>query len=783
MLVALSDTERLTRTRHGDKWGRVTSGFGKRPQLSVLALCALAFAGVSCDDKQQPKSDLEPVASSGDAGVETTPPKARRTSLLSLLSRCDLYHRGAFLDLAGKDVQARREFAIGPFVDTQSVDREGTQVARIDTAKVAYDFWLDAELEEPFIELRAAAGSVSKAGIYLDDRYVATLKLGDDIENRRTRSLDTKLGPGRHTVTLNLRGKSSPQGRIDVDWIRLAVSDDIKSTFTPLREEDIIRDIAIDGVPRQALTLPAPSAVRCPLWVPKGAAFNVNLGFWGTGKGDAELRLLEDGKQPLVLQRRKLHGGPGSSWTPVHIDLTEYADRLVAIELRAASGVDSGRLVFGDPELQLDAATQRESTPETNTVIVVMLSGIDRRRVPPFAAPRDLPGLAELTRAGVSFTGYRTPTTVAASVVASLLTGVSPRAHGLQDPVGRIPEDIRSVAEVLKQASGRTAMFTGVPTTFSGFGFDRGWDRFEEYSPVKDLPATEPLAQATAWLETQLDSKSRRLVVTHLRGGHPPWDLTTAEAGQLQPLEYGGLLHTRRGAIILHDVRARRRVNTRRLAAEDWQRLHAFHDAALIKQDSELVKLFTLLKKKGAWDDALIIVVGDVPMGDPPEVPFDPAPPLREDRLLSPLYVKFPHGELSGSQVSLPTTSMDVATTILAAFDLKPARHLDGVDLYQSAIGVEPPLGRPLEATLGNDYASRWGLLLLSGRLGRRPSLCELDVDPACVSDAFESRPIAARALWRATHKLEIEARRVAKSGSRAQLDDDENAALTVWGY
>lgn len=753
------------------------------PRWSVLALCVLGLAGVSCDDDEEPKTELHPVASSGDGGASEDAPKARRTSLLSLLSRCDLYHRGAFVDLAGKDVQARREFAIGPFVDTQTVDREGTQVARIDTKKVTYDFWLDAELEEPFIELRGAAGSVNRAGVYLDDRYVATLKFDDEIENVRTRSLDTKLEPGRHTVTLNLRGKSSPEGRIVVDWIRLAATDDIKATFTPLREEDIVRDIAIDGTPRRALTLPAPSAVRCPLWVPSGAAFNVNLGFWGTGKGDAELRLLEDGKQPLVLQRRKLHGGPGSSWTPVHIDLKEYAGRLVAVELRAASGVDSGRLVFGDPELELGAVTGRQSTPDTNTVILVMLSGIDRRRVPPFAPPRDLPGLAELMRGGVTFTSYRTPTTIQSSVVASILTGVSPRAHGLQDPTGRLPEEIRSVAEVLKQASGRTAMFTGVPTSFSAFGFDRGWDRFVEFSPVKDLPASEPLAQATNWLEKQLDSKSRRLVVAHLRGGHPPWDLTTAETGQLPPQEYGGLLRARRGAILLHDVRERRRASSRRLATEDWQRLHAFHNAALVKQDAELVKLFALLKKKGAYEDALIIVVGDVPMGDPPEVPFDPTPPLREDRLLAPLYVKFPHGELSGTQVSLPTTAMDIATTILGAFDLQPARHLDGIDLFQSAVGIEPPLGRPLEATLGNDYSSRWGLLLLSGSLGRKPALCELDVDPACVSDAFESRPIAARALWRATHKLETEARRAAKAGGRATLDDDETAALTVWGY
>jgi hypothetical protein len=51
------------------------------------------------------------------------------------------------------------------------------------------------------------------------------------------------------------------------------------------------------------------------------------------------------------------------------------------------------------------------------------------------------------------------------------------------------------------------------------------------------------------------------------------------------------------------------------------------------------------------------------------------------------------------------------------------------------------------------------------------------------VSDAFDARPIAARALWRAAHALETEARRVNKGAAAAELDRDTTAALTVWGY
>ncbi len=750
-----------------------------RARTSFIAASLLSLALVGCD-REAPQPADEPAAVDAGVALEGT---EQSVELLNLLPTCDVYHRGAFVDVAEESAAIRRDFAVGPFLDTRAADRDGTRVARIDGQRVSYGFWLDAELEHPFVELRGAAGSVSRVGVYLNDRYLATLTLPRGVDRVRTRELTEALPPGRHVVSLNLRGKTTSQGRADLDWIRLAGGDDVKATFTPLRERDIVKDVAIDGQPKRSLALPAPSAARCPLWVPQGARFKVNLGFWGAGKGDAELRLLQDGKQPLVLQRRKLSGGPGVSWIPVQVDLSDHAQRLVAIELRAASGEGGGRVVFGEPKLELTHPPGPRATPAADTVILVVLSGVERRRLPPFVPPRSLPGLAALMRGGVTFTSYRTPTTVSGPVMASLLTGLAPRAHGFEDPNGKLPSSVRTVAEVFKLASGRTAMFTGVPTSFAAFGFDRGWDRYDAISPVQDVPASEPTARATEWLDRQLGTPGQRLVVIHQRGGHPPWDLDTEETGALPPQEYGGLLRPRRGAILLNEVRQRRRAQTRRIAPEDWVRLHAFHDAALAKQDAELVRLFAMLRKRDAYERALIVVVGDVPLGDPPDVPYAPAPPLREDRLLAPLYVKFPDGALAGTQSTLPTTAMDVAHTMLTALGLSTEGRPGGTDLFLTATGAEPVLGRPLQATLGNTYTSRWGLLLLTGTMGRRPSLCELDVDPACISDAFLSRPIAARALWRATYRLEQQARESVPQSELVELDQDTSSALTVWGY
>jgi hypothetical protein len=77
------------------------------------------------------------------------------------------------------------------------------------------------------------------------------------------------------------------------------------------------------------------------------------------------------------------------------------------------------------------------------------------------------------------------------------------------------------------------------------------------------------------------------------------------------------------------------------------------------------------------------------------------------------------------------------------------------------------------------------GSWLLRGELGKQPTLCAVDLDPACVNDVFDQRPFAARALWLATFRAQTAALHVTGRPADklpAVLDPDTIAALTVWG-
>ena len=760
--------------------------FGRTTRAAAVAVLAL---GCACTRTESP--------STADAGARVSaskPPPGPRApgssyDLIARLPTCDVLHRGVSIDLGSRGAHPHRSYAVGPYDDVLDVEGGGATFARVLTRRLSYQLWLDEPTKNLTVSVRVAGRVANRMAVYLDESYLGMLRLSNDepsIVVTPPRKKET--AKGRHSVMLRFKGRvaAPKEAFADVDWIRVGPADESKRPYSAPTLDDIVTDRAIGGTPRRSLGVRAPSTVRCALRVARQSKLRTALGYWGDGKGSAEVRVLTDDEEPVVLAQKTIEGGSKAAWHPIELPLDPFAGRLVALELRATQTTRGGRVLFGDPEIVAVDPDDEKGTPPTKTVVIVMLSALDRSRVPPWGPIEKLSAFGEIARAGAAFSMYRAPTTVVGGVVASMLTGTSPRVHALEDPAARLPGRVQTLAEIVKQASGRAAMFTSVPPTFAPFGFRRAWDVFKPYSPVADIGADEPFVRAAEWLDRELeDPKRRRLVVIHARGAHPPWDLTKDEAEKLGPREYGGRLSARRGGIALAKMRARRRA-ARKLSELDTQRIDALSASAIAKQSEALGRLIAVLKKRGAWEDSLVMLLGDTGPGDPPSIPYDPAGPLTEDRLIVPLVVKFPGGDFAAKDVTAPVTTVDIATTVLTALELEVPTQMIGIDLHRSAAGAEPLQGRPLIATLGNGYATRWGQWLLRGEFRRRPKLCQLSVDPACVDDIFDERRIASRATWQWTHDSEHAARSAAGGDPRrepATVDEDTSSALKVWGY
>lgn len=760
----------------------------RRTSLRALACLALL---VACNRKREeaPPSSHE----SAEKGTTEPSPAAveapEKVELLARLESCEINHEGLVIDLGGSAMNARRRFSLGPFPETLPSEREGASFERVTGPNVWLDVWLDQPIAKPTLSMRVHGGSARMLHLGVDDVRLGAVRLpGDETRTISSASGATGLSRGRHRITLRLSGapRSSKGPLAEIDWIRLSEPDPEASRYAAPTRRDVVADVALDRIPKKSLVLRAPSSVTCWLKPSSDARLKVAVGLLGAGRGVAELRLLRDGEPPILLQTRKVGGGDGASWTPVALDLGAYASSVVGIEFAAIEATRGGRLAFGDPMVVRRAAPPPKSPPRARLVVVVVLAAGDRRRLPPWGPTGDLRTIGELTRLSTAWSAHRAASTVPAASLASLLSGLPAAAHGCSEPSARVAPEIRLISEIVKEASGRTAMFTGAPTTFAPFGFEQGWDAFETISPVKDLPASEPILRATHWLEQTLDDAQNAptFVLVHTRGGHPPWDTSREEAQHLKPVDYGGAIDARRGGIIISALRNRVK-RGRHLSEDDWTRIHELAQASLTKQDAALGQLISSLKRRGLWDETLLVVTGDVAPGEPPEFPFDPKGALTEDRLLLPLLVKFPGGVLAGRELQAPSTMEDLSVTILDALGLRPPEGLAGVDLFQRAEGLEP-LDAPVQvASVGDKYAARLGAWLLRGQANAVPSLCALDVDPACVSDVFDRELVAARALWQRTFAVLSQGRRAAppEASRRAlELDGDTAAGLVVWG-
>lgn len=755
-----------------------------------LARFALLLAAIGCsrDEKPAPAQEKpKPAAAAPTAAEGTKPAPPERIDLLKELSRCEVEHHGRLLDFGGTQPPSRG-FGAALAESPPSIDRGGDSFERIFTRETVLDFWLDEPTENVAVTVRLHPLLAKWLYVGIDDKRLGSQKLvAGETRNLSFGAAPGTLSRGRHRLSLRFSGapRGSKEPIVDLDWVRIGPPPPKGESFAAPTQKDIVSDVVLDGVPKRAIALRAPSFVRCFFRPAPDARLRLGLGFWGNGRGTAEVALVSDEKAPRVLTTRKLTGGDSGSFVPVTLDLAPGAGEVVGLELRAVEGSRGGRIVFGDPLISR-ANAEVPRIPAARTVVLVVLSTVDRARVPPWGPTAFMPALTDLAKHSAVFSAHRAPSTVPAASFATLLSGAAPAVHGIERPGDRARPKLTTLAQMLKEAGARTGFFTGVPTTFRPFGMSGGFDAFETISPVADLPATEPLARAQAFLEQELTAggTNPRLAVVALRGGHPPWDLTREETTGLKPAEYSGILDPRRGGIILGALRDKAKKAARKIGEDDWARLRALHDAALTKQDAALAKLIAMLKAKGAWNDTMLIVTSDVGLGQGPEIPFEPSAPLTEDRLMLPLVVRFPGDALAGKEVTLPTSSAQVASTILKALGLEVPGDSSG-DLFARASGVAPLGGDIDVASAGVDYSARLGSWLLRGTVGKTPRLCASDIDPSCINDALDPRPGAARALWLATFDAAAEnARRAARLGprERAELDAETTAALTVWG-
>src|SRR4051812_14354279 len=131
------------------------------------------------------------------------------------------------------------------------------------------------------------------------------------------------------------------------------------------------------------------------------------------------------------------------------------------------------------------------------------------------AATGATPAIDALARAGVRFDQAQTAVPLTAPSHATILTGVYPPAHGVRgNVVFTLGDAHETLASRLKRRGFQTAAFVGAYPVAAAFGFNRGFDTFDE-----EFHETSPVDQGAERRANEVADAALRWLQGRARGG------------------------------------------------------------------------------------------------------------------------------------------------------------------------------------------------------------------------------------------------------------------------
>ena len=276
------------------------------------------------------------------------------------------------------------------------------------------------------------------------------------------------------------------------------------------------------------------------------------------------------------------------------------------------------------------------------------------------------PVLDRLASRSVLFENARSVSSWTKPSIPSLFTSLYPSQHGVFEGSVRkkggapesdvLPAEATTLAEALKECGYATAAFVHNDQLHRQFGFDQGFDLYEETS--EDAPAM--IHRMLEWLG---GGKSRQggpfFVYLHLLDVHWPYN-PPAEAARAIGAEVGATGDER----VLRDAVNRGLV---KLSPAETDRLVRRYDAEIRAVDGAFAKLLSGLLDLGLLDRMLLVVTADHGEEFLEHGYLGHGDDLYEESLRIPLIVRLPGEEAAGQRIAASVSSLDLMPTFLEA--------------------------------------------------------------------------------------------------------------------
>ncbi len=326
----------------------------------------------------------------------------------------------------------------------------------------------------------------------------------------------------------------------------------------------------------------------------------------------------------------------------------------------------------------------------------------------------ETPALDGLAKDGIRFSQAFTPSPITNTSHTTILTGLLPTHHGVTDFAVPLDPSHLTLAEMLKKKGYHTGAFIGAVILDSKTlapGLDRGfdfYDNFPEHTETKarwgrvERRGMDVVKDAESWLNAH--PAGPRFVWVHLYDPHDPYE---------PPAPY----------------------------SETYK--DHLYDGEIAYADYALANFLAFVKKKGWYENALVVVVGDHGEGLGEHHENTHGIFLYDSTTHVPLIVKLPRKSTAGKVVDAQVRTMDIVPTALDLLHAPTPAALDGSSLKPYFAGDTTNRIAYGET----DYPLRFGWApLRSVRAdgfkliqAPRPELYDLHADPGELKNTYET--------------------------------------------
>jgi len=396
------------------------------------------------------------------------------------------------------------------------------------------------------------------------------------------------------------------------------------------------------------------------------------------------------------------------------------------------------------------------------------------------------PETAILAAEGAVYEQAYTPAPWTLPAHASLFTGLYPSSHGADSGHLRLDDSLRTLAEAFQDTGYRTVAYAANPWVGRQYGFDQGFDSYEEAwkgdkGDEADAGAARLNSRVERWLEWREGNPAREqpffMFINYLEP-HLPYDPPEPERSRFvsQGTDPEAVERLRR---FKHPQEVRFVLGLGGLQPADFNILSDLYDGEIAYVDRRVGELAGFFRRRKLLDDTVVVITSDHGEAIGNHGFLDHKMNVFEELLRIPLVLRYPRAVAAGQRIKTPVMLQDLYPTLLGLARIRsgggpgrgptgpeavPLPGVDGLrrDGPRAAPAIISEFSRPIQfldiiqKSFPEARIDPWDRALVAFRVGSeklhwasdgRHRLYDLALDPAEEDDLAASHPERTAAL------------------------------------